>query len=64
MLQAGIIHVFNRSMVVMENGIKIVSINISTKPSCGLAASLSWNSLSGGSYIAASSFQNSARRQL
>ena len=43
----------------MESGNKIVSANVSTEPSCELAASLSQNSLPGGSSIAASSSQNS-----
>ena len=35
----------------MESGIKIVSVNVSTEPSCELAASSSQNSLSGGSFM-------------
>ena len=60
MLQAGIIHVQSiDGLQVMESGIKTVSSNINTEPSCELAASSSQNSLPGGSTIAASSSQNS-----
>ena len=50
MVQADIIHLFNRSTV-MESGCKIVSANVSTEPSCELAASSSQNSLPGGSSL-------------
>ena len=55
---------FSRSMVSklwrVEGGRKIVSANVSTEPSCELAASSSQNSLPGGSSNAASSSQNSS----
>ena len=35
----------------MESGIKIVSANVSTEPSCELAASSSQNSVPGGSFM-------------
>ena len=53
MLQSGVIHMSSWSTVSELWGVevKIVSANISTEPSCELAASSSQNSLPGGSFM-------------
>ena len=43
----------------MESGIKIVSANVSTEPTCELAASSSQNSLSGSSFMEVNADMNS-----